>query len=1156
VPAYLLALLHHLKTRWPLSGRGAVIGSLLLFLCQSCDKNDTSLFTRLESAESGIDFENAILETPEINILTYEYTYNGGGVAEGDFNNDGHCDLFFTGNTVSNRLYLNQGNLRFKDVTKNAGVGGRSLWKTGTTVVDINNDGWLDIYVCYSGPDLKNNLSNELYINGGSSTGSTPVFSEQAAAYGLDAPGTFSTQAAFFDYDRDGDLDMFLINHGVYFYSPFINTNKLRNERHPNFGNRLYRNDLVKDTTKLNSTKRFFTEVSKEAGIHGGGLNFSLGVSIGDVNGDGWPDIYVTNDYEEQDYFYLNNQDGTFTDATKKSFGHLSRNGMGTDLADFNNDGKLDLIEVDMWPEDNFRQKLLRGPDDYQRYQLMLDSGFHHQQMRNTLQLNNGIGPDGFPLFSEMGQLANVSSTDWSWAPLWVDVDNDGYKDLFVTNGYLRDFTSMDFLKYTVEDEKRKAQKGGKELELYKLISQMSSTKTSDYLFRNNGDLTFTDHSKEWGIYQPNLSFGATYADLDNDGDVELITNNTNEHATIWENHASDQLHKNYLKIKLKGSENNRIAVGARVEVRTVNRTQVQELMLTRGYQSAVDALLLFGLGDQKKVDQVRVTWPDGKISMLENQIANQLLEIDYGRSTVDLSKSAVVAKPYFEDVTKELNIDFVHRENSFVDFDREPLLPYRLSMSGPPLAVADVNGDGDDDFYVGGAAGQSGELYLSNSKNHFDKAIQRPWQVDAAKEDVGATFFDVDRDGDQDLFVVSGGNEFENGTTEQEDRLYINNGNGDFQKAPPGGSAPVDHVSGSCVVAGDYDRDGDLDLFVGGSSLPGRFPLPSPGAILRNERDPSTGKFKLVVATKEVNPDLRELGMVRDALWTDINKDGWLDLIVVGHWMPIKVFYNNKNGKLIESKNETLSNSGGLWNRIIAADIDSDGDIDFVVGNEGLNLPWKATAAHPLRLTVGDFNGDGKIDPIISCFNGGESYPIASRDELLNQLNPLRKTYADYASYGRATSGEIFSKLEAVNVNQLCVQTLASSILENLGNDRFALVPLPKAAQVSSVNGIVADDFTGDGKIDILVAGNNYAYRSQYGNSDAGVGLLLRRGPEEQFEEIPSYATGLWLTGDVRSVSRLKRASGGHLMLVPRNNSSLSVMRRTDGSPSHPLKK
>ena len=1156
MPAYLLALLHHLKTRWPLSGRGAVIGSLLLFLCQSCDKNDTSLFTRLESAESGIDFENAILETPEINILTYEYTYNGGGVAAGDFNNDGLCDLFFTGNTVSNRLYLNQGNLRFKDVTKNAGVGGRSLWKTGTTVVDINNDGWLDIYVCYSGPDLKNNLSNELFINGGSSNGSTPVFSEQAAAYGVDAPGTFSTQAAFFDFDRDGDLDMFLINHGVYFYSPFINTNKLRNERHPNFGNRLYRNDLVKDTTKLNSTKRFFTEVSKEAGIHGGGLNFSLGVSIGDVNGDGWPDIYVTNDYEEQDYFYLNNQDGTFTDATKKSFGHLSRNGMGTDLADFNNDGKLDLIEVDMWPEDNFRQKLLRGPDDYQRYQLMLDSGFHHQQMRNTLQLNNGIGPDGFPLFSEMGQLANVSSTDWSWAPLWVDVDNDGYKDLFVTNGYLRDFTSMDFLKYTVEDEKRKAQKEGRELELYKLISQMSSTKTSDLVFQNNGDLTFTDRSKEWGIYQPNLSFGATYADLDNDGDVELITNNTNEHATIWENHASDQLHKNYLKIKLKGSENNRIAVGARVEVRTVNRAQVQELMLTRGYQSAVDALLLFGLGDQKKVDQVRVTWPDGKISMLENQIANQLLEIDYGRSTVDLSKSAVVAKPYFEDVTKELNIDFVHRENRFVDFDREPLLPYRLSMSGPPLAVADVNGDGDDDFYIGGAAGQSGELFLSNSKGRFDKAIQRPWQVDAAKEDVGATFFDVDRDGDQDLFVVSGGNEFENGTTEQEDRLYINNGNGDFQKAPPGGSAPVDHVSGSCVVAGDYDRDGDLDLFVGGSSLPGRFPLPSPGAILRNERDPSTGKFKLVVATKEVNPDLRELGMVRDALWTDINKDGWLDLIVVGHWMPIKVFYNNKNGKLIESKNETLSNSGGLWNRIIAADIDSDGDIDFVVGNEGLNLPWKATAAHPLRLTVGDFNGDGKIDPIISCFNGGESYPIASRDELLNQLNPLRKTYADYASYGRATSGEIFSKLDAGNVNQLCVQTLASSILENLGNDRFALVPLPMAAQISSVNGIVADDFTGAGKLDILVAGNNYAYRSQFGNSDASVGLLLKRNTKGQFEEVPSSTTGLWLTGDVRSIGPVKRVSSGHLMLVPRNNSSLSVMRRTDGSPSHPLKK
>lgn len=1151
----LLARFYLLKPRWTSSWYSAAIGSLLLFLCQSCDKKDASLFTRLESAKSGIDFENAIVETPEINILTYEYTYNGGGVAAGDFNNDGLCDLFFTGNTVSNRLYLNQGNLRFKDVTKNAGVGGRSFWKTGATVVDINNDGWLDIYVCYSGPDLKNNLSNELFINGGSSNGSTPVFSEQAATYGLDAPGTFSTQAAFFDYDRDGDLDMFLINHGVHFYSPFINTNKLRNERHPNFGNRLYRNDLVVDSTKQSSQKRFFNEVSKEAGIHGGGLNFSLGVSVGDVNGDGWPDIYVTNDYEEQDYFYLNNRDGTFTDATKKSFGHLSRNGMGTDLADFNNDGKLDLIEVDMWSEDNFRQKLLRGPDDYQRYQLMLDSGFHHQQMRNTLQVNNGVGPDGFPLFSEIGQLANVSSTDWSWAPLWVDVDNDGYKDLFVTNGYLRDFTSMDFLKYTVEDEKQKAQKEGKELELYKLISQMSSTKTSDYLFQNNGDLTFTDRSKEWGIYQPNLSFGATYADLDNDGDVELITNNTNEHATIWENHASDQLNKNFLKIKLKGPENNRIGVGARVEIQTGDRTQVQELMITRGYQSAVDAMLLFGLGDQKKIDQVRVTWPDGKISILENQISNQLLEIDYGRSIVDLSKSAAVAKPYFEDVTKELNIDFVHRENSFVDFDREPLLPYRLSMSGPPLAVADVNGDGDDDFYVGGASGQSGELYVSNSKNRFDKSIQRPWQIDAAKEDVAATFFDVDGDGDQDLFVVSGGNEFENGTTEQEDRLYINNGNGDFQKAPAG-STPVDHVSGSCVVAGDYDRDGDLDLFVGSSSLPGKFPLPSPGAILRNELDPSTGKFKLIVATKEVNPDLRELGMVRDALWTDINKDGWLDLMVVGHWMPIRIFYNNTKGKLIESKNETLSKSGGLWNRVIAADIDNDGDVDFVIGNEGLNLPWKASEVHPITLSVDDFNGDGKIDPIISSFNGSDSYPIASRDELLAQLNPLRKVYGDYASYGRATSAEIFSKLGSENPRQLSIHTLASSYMENLGDERFALSPLPMATQISSVNSLVVDDFTDDGKPDLLVAGNNYAYRSQFGNLDAGTGKLLTRNPIGHFEELAQTTNGLWLTGDIRTIGTLKRKGGRDYFLIGRNNSSLRVVRQTDAQTSGSSKK
>ncbi|HLZ16888.1 MAG TPA: VCBS repeat-containing protein, partial [Cyclobacteriaceae bacterium] len=505
-----------------------------------CKRKEPPLFTKLSPNHSGVTFENTIRESPEINILSYEYTYNGGGVTAGDFNNDGLCDLYFTGNTVKNRLYLNKGDLQFKDVTDRAGVAGRSRWKTGVTAADVNGDGWLDLYVCYSGPDINQSLSNELYINNGGEEGAEPTFTEQAKLYGLDAPDTYSTQASFFDYDRDGDLDMFLINHGNHFYSPFVNTNKLRNTRHPNFGNRLYRNNLISGKGDETKSAPMFTEVSQEAGIHGGGLNFSLGVSVSDVNDDGWPDIYVTNDYEEQDFFYLNKKDGSFQECTKGAFGHLSRNGMGTDFADYNNDGKTDLIEVDMWPEDNYRQKLLKGPDDYHRYHLMVDSGFHLQQMRNTLQLNTGNDANGVPIFSEIGQMAGVAATDWSWAPLLLDVDNDGLKDLFVTNGYLRDFTSMDFLKYTVEDAKRESAMKGEALQLYKLIGKMSSTKTSDYVFRNNGDLTFSDFSREWGIYEPNLSFGASYADLDNDGDLEIISNNTNELATVWKNNSTE----------------------------------------------------------------------------------------------------------------------------------------------------------------------------------------------------------------------------------------------------------------------------------------------------------------------------------------------------------------------------------------------------------------------------------------------------------------------------------------------------------------------------------------------------------------------------------------------------------------------------------------
>lgn len=1113
---------------------------LLTILATACTtKKGDTLFIKLDPGSSGIVFENTIEESPAINILSYEYTYNGGGVAAADFNNDGWCDLYFTGNAVSNRLYINTQNLGFKDITAKAGVGGRALWKTGVTAADVNADGWLDLYVCYSGPEINQSRSNELYINNGCEKGGEPTFTERAKEYGLDAPETYSTQASFFDYDRDGDLDMFLINHGNHFYSPFINTNELRETRHPQFGNRLYCNDTR--AAEGSAAQPYFTESSQEAGIHGGGLNFGLGVSISDLNGDGWPDIYVTNDYEEQDFLYLNTKDGKFKECTKQSLGHLSRNGMGTDIADFNNDGRPDLIEVDMWPEDNYRQKLLRGPDDYNRYMLMVDSGFHNQQMRNTLQLNAGVTAEGLPFFCETGQLSGVSATDWSWAPLFADLDNDGFKDLFITNGYLRDFTSMDFLKYTVEEARKKAAQEGKELQLYELISKMPSTKTSDYVFRNNGNLTFSDNTKAWGLDLPNLSFGAAYADLDNDGDLELITNNTNEPASVWINQSERAEHKNYLRVRLSGSQANRYGIGAKVIVETDAGKQWQEQYLTRGYQSSVEPILHFGLGKNTGVKRVVVIWPDGKQSVQSTTAGNQLIEIAYTTSSVPSDPPAEIQRSFFQDVSDESKISFVHRENSFIDYDREPLVPYQLSRLGPALASGDVSGDGFDDFYVGGAAGQSGQLYVSDGRGHFKPASQQPWEEDSLHEDSGATFFDADGDGDLDLFIVSGGNEFPQGSDLLDDRLYVNEGKGKFKRAPAG-SIIEDHASGSCVTAADFDKDGDVDLYIGGRLQSGKFPETGPGAILRNDSDRATHELRFTVATKEVCAALREPGMVTDARWTDFNADGWPDLIVVGDWMPVRLF-ENKKGKLAEIQSPSLKNSGGFWNRIESFDFDNDGDLDYVLGNSGSNLPWKISEQQPLLLYTADFNSDNRIDPIVCYTSNGKQYPVASRDEMLSQVSALRKKFTSYASYAGAAIQDVFEKPSLDAAQKLKISTVMTSVLENLGGGDFSLAALPLKAQVSSCSGILAGDYNNDGFSDILLAGNFYPNRTQYGRNDAGIGLLMLGDGEGRFNAVAWESSGFLALGDIRNMVRLKGEEGRTFIIIARNNDRMSLI-------------
>jgi hypothetical protein len=1111
--------------------------AIIVIVGFGCQNSQPKLFTKLSPQSSGVEFQNVMIESPEVNILTYEYAYNGGGVAAADFNNDGLCDLYFTGNMVSNRLYLNLGDLKFKDVTEQAGVAGRELWKTGVATADVNGDGWLDMYVCYSGPESGQSLSNQLFVNKGIQDG-VLTFVERAVDFGLDAPGTYSTQAAFFDFDRDGDLDMFLVNHGNDFYSPFVNTNKLRNMRHPQFGNRLYRNDLIKDGVQ--NSEPNFVEVSQQAGIHGGGINFGLGVSISDVNNDGWPDIFVTNDYEEQDFLYLNNHDGTFRDATRTSFGHLSRNGMGTDIADYNNDGKPDLVEVDMWPEDNYRQKLLRGPDDYNRYQLMVDSGFYYQQMRNTLQLNTGITADGTPIFSEVGQMAKVSSTDWSWAPLLVDVDNDGFKDLFITNGYLHDFTSMDFLKFTVEDAKKKAQAEGKQLEVYDLVSKMPSTVTPDYIFRNNGGLTFTDCTKQWGLDEPNLSFGSAYADLDNDGDLELITNNTNQPSTIWKNNSDESEANNFLRIKLSGPSGNVFGVGAKVIVESDSLNQAFEQFHTRGYQSSVDPIIHVGLGKNQVTKKVLIIWPDGKESTMVNVKSNQEIELKYETATTAENIESASSSVLFNDISDKSGIDFMHRENPFVDFDREPLIPYQLSRTGPALAVADVDGDGGDDFFVGGAIGQSGQLYINNSDGHFVKAKSQPWLADKDMEDTGAIFFDADWDGDADLFVVSGGNEYPAGSEYLDDRLYVNDGKGEFKKALSG--IVPDHINGSCVTAADYDKDGDIDLYVGGRSIPGNFPRTTPGAVLKNESD-KMGSIKFSVATKETNLDLREPGMVTDALWTDFNGDSWSDLIVVGEWMAIRFFKNN-NGKLEELK--ALDNTSGLWTRITASDYDSDGDQDYIVGNAGQNLPWNISPNTPLTLYATDVNRDGRLDPIICYTQAGKEFPVASRDELLQQISSLRSKFTSYDLYGRTTIADIMDVQMLAGAQKLSIVNTQSVIVENLGSEEFKIRPLPILAQVSCTNGILSSDYNQDGFQDLLLAGNFFPFRTQYGRSDAGMGLFLSGDGKGDFKPFGWENSGFLAQGDIRNMVSLKGKSGKTFVLVTRNNDRLSLFQTT----------
>lgn len=1066
----------------------------------SCSSAPDPLFRRIEASKTGIDFANTIEETATDNVLNYEYFYNGGGVAAADFNNDGLTDLYFTANQGPDKLYLNRskdGSLTFEDATKQAGISWNGEWKTGVTVVDINQDGWQDIYVSVSGNVNKPHLRrNKLYINNGTNAQGVS-FTEKAAEYGLDL-NTFTTQTAFFDYDKDGDLDAYILNHNVKDFNRF-DVEAVRAMRDSLAGDRLLRNENGR-----------FVDVSTQEGIKGNPIGFGLGIHTADLNGDGWTDIYVSNDYIENDYLYINQGNRrlggpAFTDQITRSTNHVSYFSMGNEVGDINNDLLPDIITMDMLPEDNRRQKLLFGPDRYEGYLSMLRNGIHPQTMRNMLQLNNGNGPDGTPFFSEIGQLAGISNTDWSWSPLLADFDNDGHKDLFITNGYLRDYTNNDFIKYYA-DERQNNNKN-----LLEIIQRMPSTRTPNYLFRNNGTdpaarLTFTNKQKDWGFEEEVISNGAISADLDNDGDLDLVTNNLNEQAFVYLNQSNEQTRNGFLTVALRPGATSTPLHGAKVYVFAQSLRQVQELTPTHSFQSANLTPLHFGLGNQTKADSMVVVWPDGSAQRLLNVPANQRLTITYAPGGTRWQPFPNPEKPLFAPSDA---IMAEHTQLPLNDFSRQLLLPQMYSYQGPRLAKGDVNGDGLDDLYLGGGRGQTGQVLLQTKQGAFVPKPQPAFAPDALCTDTDALLFDADGDRDLDLYVVSGGYEYLADDLLLQNRLYRNDGKGNFTKDPD--ALEPDNQADTCVEPIDYDNDGDLDLFVGGSVVPRQYPYAYPSALYENQK----GRF-----IKVEQPALAELGILNDAIATDIDRDGDTDLVAVGEWTDV-IWLRNDKGTFSRASLYALT---GLWQRITTNDFDRDGDMDLIVGNYGLNTQWRASVGQPMSLAFADFDKNGRIDPILSYFIQGVNYPAYSRDELLDQLVPLKKVYTNYETYALTTMTDVLKNLGNPTPDTRQATTLSTVYLVNDGKGAFSEVELPIEAQFAPVCALLSHDVNADGFPDLVLGGNQSHGRVRVGNIDASFGQLLLNDHKGNFTFVPQHRSGLQLRGDVRDFVQINR--------------------------------